>query len=73
MCFFKRISLTNYLEGESKEITEILIEDLIVYKIVVKHTRLFPFISKHSYFAPFNSYEYKKKKVNTSPLQISFR
>lgn len=72
MCFVKRISLTNYLEGEYKEITEILEEDLIVYKMVNKHTGLFPFISKDSYFAPFNSYEYKKKKVDTSPLRIQF-
>lgn len=72
MCFIKRISLTNYLEGEFKEITKILEEDLIVYKIVVKHTRLFPFLCKNTYFAPFNSYEYKKKKVSTSPLRIDF-
>ena len=72
MCFVKRISLTNYLEGEYKKITEILKKDIIVYKIVNKHTRLFPFFTKNSYFAPFNSYEYKKKKINTSPLQIKF-
>lgn len=71
MCFIKRISLTNYLEGESKEITEILEEDLIMYKMVNKHTGLFPFISKNSYFSPFKSYEYKKKKVDTSPLRIN--
>lgn len=72
MCFVKRISLTNYLEGEYKEITKILEEDLIVYKMIVKHTKLFPSISKNSYFAPFKSYEYKKKKVDTSPLRINF-
>ena len=72
MCFVKRISLTNYLEGEYKEITEILGEDLVVFKMVTKHTRSFPFF-KDTYFAPFNSYEYKKKKVNTSPLKITFR
>lgn len=73
MCFVKRISLTNYLEGEYKKITEILGKDTIVYKIVNKHTRLLPFFTKNSYFASFNSYEYKKKKINTSPLQIGFR
>nr|DAF76864.1 MAG TPA: hypothetical protein [Bacteriophage sp.] len=72
MCFIKRILLKDFLEGESKEITKILEEDLIVYKMVVKHTKLFPFLFKNTYFAPFNSYEYKKKKVSTSPLRINF-
>lgn len=72
MCFVKRISLTNYLEGEYKGITKILEEDLIVYKMVNKHTGLFSFISKNSYFAPFKYYKYKKKKVDTSPLRIQF-
>lgn len=69
MCFVKRISIDDYLEGEYKEITEILEEDLVVFKMVVKHNGLF----KNTYFAPFNSYEYKKKKVDTSPLKIDFR
>ena len=73
MCFNKRISLTNYHKGAYNIITEILEQDTIVYKIVVKHTRLFPFLIKNSYFAPFNDYEYKKKKICTSPLQIGFR
>lgn len=74
MCFNKRISLTNYLKGEYKGITGILEQDTIVYKIVVKHSRLFPFLpTKNSYFAPFYDYEYKKKKIYTSPLQIGFR
>lgn len=73
MCFNKRIPLTNYLKGEYKGITGILNRDVIVYKIVIKHTRLFPFLTKNSYFAPFYDYEYKKKKVDTSPLQIGFR
>ena len=73
MCFNKRIPLTNYLKGEYKGITKILNRDVIVYKIVIKHTRLFPFLTKNSYFAPFYDYEYKKKKVDTSPLQIGFR
>nr|UWI03965.1 MAG: hypothetical protein [Bacteriophage sp.] len=73
MCFNKRIPLTNYLEGEYKGITEILNRDVIVYKVVIKHTRLFPFLTKNSYFAPFYNYEYKKKKVDISPLQIGFR
>lgn len=73
MCFIKRISLTNYQKGEYNRITEILKQDTIVYKIVVKHTGLFPFLIKNSYFAPFNDYEYKKKKICTSPLQIGFR
>nr|DAO16773.1 MAG TPA: hypothetical protein [Crassvirales sp.] len=72
MCFVKRIPLDNYLKGEYKEITEILGEDLVVFKMVTKHTRSFPFF-KDTYFAPFNSYEYKKKKVDTSPLKIDFR
>lgn len=72
MCFAKRIPLNKYSAGEFIEITEILEEDLIVYKMVNKHTGLFPFISKDSYFAPFKSYEYKKKKVDTSPLRIQF-
>lgn len=70
MCFVKRISLTNCLEGEYNEITEILNRDIIVYKIVTKR-RLFPFF-KNSYFSPYYDYKYKKKKVNTSPLQIGF-
>lgn len=73
MCFCKRIPLTNYLKGEYEGITEILEKDTIVYKIVVKYARLFPFPTKNSYFAPFYNYEYKKKKVNISPLQIGFR
>lgn len=73
MCFNKRIPLTNYLEGEYKGITGILNRDVIVYKIVIKHTRLFPFLTKNSYFAPFYDYEYKKKKVDISPLRIGFR
>lgn len=73
MCFIKRIPLTNYLEGEYKGITGILNRDVIVYKIVIKHTRLFPLLTKNSYFAPFYDYEYKKKKVDISPLQIGFR
>lgn len=73
MCFNKRIPLTNYLKGEYKGITGILNRDVIVYKIVIKHTRLFPFLTKNSYFAPFYDYEYKKKKVDISPLQIGFR
>lgn len=73
MCFNKRIPLTNYLKGEYKGITEILNRDVIVYKMVVKHSRLFPFLTKNSYFAPFYDYEYKKKKIYTSPLQIRFR
>mgnify|MGYP007023775238 CR=1 FL=1 len=73
MCFNKRIPLTNYLKGEYKGITGILNRDVIVYKMVIKHTRLFPFLTKNSYFAPFYNYEYKKKKVDTSPLQIGFR
>ncbi len=72
MCFNKRIPLTNYLKGEYKRITGILNED-VIYKMVIKHTRLFPFLTKNSYFAPFYDYEYKKKKVDTSPLQIGFR
>jgi hypothetical protein len=73
MCFCKRIPLTNYLKGEYEGITEILEKDTIVYKIVTKHAKLFPFLTKNSYFAPFYNYEYKKKKVNISPLQIGFR
>lgn len=73
MCFNKRIPLTNYLKGEYKGITGILNRDVTVYKVVIKHTRLFPFLTKNSYFAPFYNYEYKKKKVDTSPLQIGFR
>ena len=73
MCFCKRIPLTNYLKGEYKEITGILNRDVIVYKMVIKHTRLFPFLTKNSYFAPFYDYEYKKKKIYTRPLQIGFR
>lgn len=73
MCFNKRISLINYQKNEYERITEILKQDTIVYKIVVKHTRLFPFLTKNSYFAPFNNYKYKKKKICTSPLQIGFR
>lgn len=73
MCFCKRIPLTNYLKGEYEGIIEILEKDTIVYKIVIKHTRLFPFLTKNSYFAPFYDYEYKKKKVDISPLQIGFK
>lgn len=72
MCFIKRISLINYQKSEYERITEILEQDTIVYKMVIKH-RLFPFLTKNSYFAPFYDYEYKKKKVDTSPLQIGFR
>lgn len=73
MCFCKRIPLTNYLKGEYEGITRILNRDVIVYKIVTKHAKLFPFLTKNSYFAPFYNYEYKKKKVNISPLRIGFR
>ena len=73
MCFNKRISLINYQKSEYERITEILEQDTIVYKIVVKHSRLFPFLTKNSYFAPFFDYKYKKKKIYTSPLQIGFR
>lgn len=73
MCFNKRISFINYQKSEYERITEILEQDTIVYKIVVKHSRLFPFLTKNSYFAPFYDYEYKKKKVDTGPLQIGFR
>ena len=73
MCFNKRISLSNYQESMYERITEILEQDTIVYKIVVKHTGLFPFLTKNSYFAPFYDYKYKKKKICTSPLQIEFR
>ena len=73
MCFNKRISLINYQKSEYEKITEILEHDTIVYKIVVKHSKLFHFLTKNSYFAPFYDYEYKKKKVYTSPLQIGFR
>ena len=73
MCFNKRISLINYQKSEYTKITEILEQDTIVYKIVVKHTRLFPFLTKNSYFAPFYDYKYKKKKIYTSPLQIGFK
>ena len=73
MCFNKRIPLTNYLKDEYKGIPGILNRDVIVYKMVIKHTRLFPFLTKNSYFAPFYDYEYKKKKIYTSPLQIGFR
>ena len=72
MCFIKRISLINYQKSEYERITEILEQDTIVYKMVIKH-RLFPFLTKNSYFAPFYPYEYKKKKIYTSPLQIGFR
>lgn len=68
MCFIKRISLTNCLKGEPNEITEVLNGNVIVYKMVIKRIMLFSF-----YFAPYYNYEYKKKKVNTSPLQIGFR
>lgn len=57
MCFNKRISLSNYQESKYEKITEILEQDTIVYKIVVKHTGLFPFLTKNSYFAPFYDYE----------------
>ena len=58
MCFVKRIPLDDYLEGEYEEITEILEEDVVVFKIVTKHTGLF----KNTYLAPFNSYEYYYNK-----------
>lgn len=70
MCFNKRISLINCHKLEYEKITEILEQDTIVYKIVVKHTKLFPFLTKNSYFSPFYDYKYKKKKICTSPLQI---
>lgn len=73
MCFIKRIPLINYQKGDYEKITEILEQDTIVYKIVVKHTGLFPFLIKNSYFAPFYYYKYKKKKICTSPLHIGFR
>ena len=72
MCFNKRISLINYQKSEYEKITEILEQDTIVYKIVVKHPKLFRFLTKNSYFAPFYDYEYKKKKIYTSPLRIDF-
>ena len=72
MCFDKRISLINYNKLEYKKITEILEQDTIVYKIVIKHIRSFLFLTKNSYFAPFFDYKYKKKKIYTSPLQIGF-
>lgn len=72
MCFNKRISLINYQEFKYEKVTEILEQDTIVYKLVVKHTGLFPFLTKNSYFAPFYDYKYKKKKICTSPLQIGF-
>lgn len=68
MCFIKNISLQ---ESDFKEITKVLEEDLIVYKIVIKVKKKFPFLKKYSYFAPFYDYEYKKKKIYTSPLYIS--
>lgn len=73
MCFNKRISLINYQKSEYEKITEILEQDTIVYKIVVKHPKLFLFLTKNSYFAPFYDYEYKKKKIYTSPLRIGFK
>ena len=73
MCFNKRISLSNYHKNIYDIITEILEQDTIVYKIVVKHTGLFPFLTKNSYSALFYDYKYKKKKICTSPLQIEFR
>lgn len=73
MCFNKRISLSNYQESMYERITEILEQNTIVYKIVVKHTGLFPFLTKNSYFVPFYDYKYKKKKICTNPLQIEFR
>lgn len=73
MCFCKRIPLTNYLKGKYEGITGILNRDVIVYKIVIKHTRLFPFLTKNSYFAPFYTCKYKKKKICTSPLRIGFK
>ena len=72
MCFDKRISLINYNKLEYKKITEILEQDTIVYKIVIKRIRSFLFLTKNSYFAPFFDYKYKKKKIYTSPLQIGF-
>lgn len=72
MCFNKRISLINYQEFKYEKVTEILEQDTIVYKLVIKHTGLFPFLTKNSYFAPFYDYKYKKKKICTSPLQIGF-
>lgn len=73
MCFNKRISLINYQKSEYEKITEILEQDTIVYKIVVKYPKLFRFLTKNSYFAPFYDYEYKKKKIYTSPLRIGFK
>ena len=37
MCFVKRIPLNKYLNGEYTEITEILEEDIVVFKMVAKH------------------------------------
>lgn len=71
MCFIKKLSLR---EGEYKEITEVLDKDLIVFKVINKVTTRFSFITKRiSYYASFHYYEYKKKKVNTSPLDIAIR
>lgn len=71
MCFIKKISLQ---EDEYKEITEVLNKDLIVFKVINKVTTRFPFsIKRVSYYAPFYHYKYKKKKVNTSPLDIAIR
>lgn len=66
MCF-------NYQENMYERITEILEQNTIVYKIVVKHTGLFPFLTKNSYFVPFYDYKHKKKKIYTNPLQIEFK
>ena len=71
MCFIKKLSLR---EDEYKEITEVLNNDLIVFKIIDKVTTRFSFIIKRtSYYAPFYHYKYKKKKVNTSHLDIAIR
>lgn len=71
MCFIKKVSLQ---ENEYRKITEVLNKNLIVFKIINKATTRLPFIIKRvSYYAPFYSYKYKKKKVNISPLDIAIK
>lgn len=71
MCFIKKVSLQ---ENEYRKITEVLNKNLIVFKIINKTTTRLPFIIKRvSYYAPFYSYKYKKKKVNISPLDIAIK
>lgn len=60
MCFIKKVSLQ---ENEYRKITEVLNKNLIVFKIINKTTTRLPFIIKRvSYYVPFYSYKYKKKK-----------